>query len=41
MSTNSTLAGVTFLGLYIAASTSRRLSGTATTPLLGSMVQKG
>ena len=41
MSTNSSTAGVTFSGLYIFASSSSRSSGTATTPVLGSMVQKG
>ena len=41
MSTNSTTAGVVFLGLWKSESQSRRLSGTATTPTLGSMVQKG
>ena len=41
MSTNSTTAGVVFLGWYISLSASSRLSGTATTPTLGSMVQKG
>ena len=41
MSTNSRVAGENFLGLYISASLSSRLSGTDTTPTLGSMVQKG
>ena len=41
MSTNSTTAGVVFLGWYISLRASRRWSGTATTPTLGSMVQKG
>ena len=41
MSTNSSVAGVYFSGWYISASTSSRLSGTATTPVFGSMVQKG
>ena len=34
-------AGVVFLGWYISVSASSRWSGTATTPTLGSMVQKG
>ena len=41
MSTNSSVAGVYFSGWYISASTSSRLSGTATMPVFGSMVQKG
>ena len=41
MSTNSMVAGVYFSGWYISASLSRRLSGTATMPTLGSMVQNG
>ena len=41
MSTNSSVAGVYFSGWYISASTSSRWSGTATTPVFGSMVQKG
>ena len=41
MSTNSIAAGVTFFVLYILARTSRRSSGTATTPTLGSIVQNG
>ena len=41
MSTNSTMAGVFLLVCQISASLSSRLSGTATMPLLGSMVQKG
>ena len=41
MSTNSMTAGVIFLLSYSAASFCRRSSGTATTPTLGSMVQKG
>ena len=41
MSTNSMMAGVYFSGWYISASTSRRLSGTGTTPVFGSIVQNG
>ena len=41
MSTNSIVAGVTFLLLYSAASLSSRSSGTATTPTFGSIVQNG
>ena len=41
MSTNSTMAGVFLLVCQISASLSSRASGTATMPLLGSMVQKG
>jgi len=41
ISTNSTMAGVFLLVCQISASLSRRLSGTATMPLFGSMVQKG
>ena len=41
MSTNSMTAGVFLSGRYISASLSSRASGTATTPTLGSMVQKG
>ena len=41
ISTNSMVVGVYFSGWYMSASTSSRLSGTATTPTLGSMVQKG
>ncbi len=41
MSTNSTTAGSTFSGLAIAASLSRRASGTSTMPTFGSMVQNG
>ena len=41
MSTNSMTAGVVFFGWYISVSLSSRSSGTATTPTLGSMVQKG
>ncbi len=40
MSTNSTMAGVVFLGLCSSDSQVRRSSGTETTPTLGSMVQK-
>ena len=41
MSTNSMVAGVYFSGWYISASLSSRWSGTATTPIFGSMVQNG
>ena len=41
MSTNSTTAGVFLSVSQISASLSSRASGTATMPLLGSMVQKG
>ena len=41
MSTNSTMAGVFLLVCQTSASLSSRASGTATMPLLGSMVQKG
>ncbi len=41
MSTNSMVVGSTFSGLTIEASLSRRVSGTGTTPVLGSIVQKG
>ena len=41
ISTNSTMAGVFLFVCQISASLSRRLSGTATMPLFGSMVQKG
>ena len=41
MSTNSTMAGVFLLVSQISASLSSRGSGTATMPVLGSMVQKG
>ena len=41
ISTNSITAGVVFFGRYISLSLSRRASGTATIPTLGSMVQKG
>ena len=39
--TNSTMAGVFLLVCQISASLSSRLSGTATMPEFGSMVQKG
>ena len=41
ISTNSITAGVIFAELYKAASLSSLSSGTATTPTLGSIVQKG
>ena len=41
ISTNSTVAGVTFFGWYMAAKPANRSSGTATTPRFGSIVQKG
>src|SRR5690606_17525133 len=41
MSTNSNEVGTTRSGLTISASCCRRGSGTGTTPVLGSMVQKG
>jgi len=41
MSTNSTVAGMTFCGRAIAASFARRASGTSTMPTFGSMVQNG
>src|SRR5690606_6375739 len=41
ISTNSTTVGTTFSGFTIAASASRRGSGTVTTPTFGSIVQKG
>ena len=41
MSTNSSEVGMIFADLPIAASTSSRLSGTATRPTFGSMVQNG
>jgi hypothetical protein len=41
MSTNSTVAGITFSGFAIAASAARRGSGTSTMPTLGSIVQNG
>ena len=41
MSTNSTVAGTTRAECTISSSTSSRASGTSTTPVLGSMVQKG
>ena len=41
MSTNSTVAGITFSGFAIAASARSRGSGTSTMPTLGSIVQNG
>jgi hypothetical protein len=41
MSTNSTVAGITFSGCAIAASAGRRASGTSTMPTFGSIVQNG
>ncbi len=41
MSTNSTVAGITFCGFAIAAITASRGSGTSTMPTLGSIVQNG
>jgi hypothetical protein len=41
MSTNSTVVGMIFSGLAMAASCARRGSGTGTTPTFGSMVQNG
>ena len=41
ISTNSITAGTTLSESYKAASLSKRSSGTATTPMLGSMVQNG
>jgi len=41
MSTNSTAAGTTRSGWISAASASRRESGTAATPMFGSIVVKG
>lgn len=41
ISTNSITAGVILAELYKAASLSSLSSGTATTPTLGSIVQKG
>ena len=41
MSTNSMVVGITRCGLTISASLSRRKSGTGTTPVFGSIVQKG
>ncbi len=40
MSTNSTVAGTTFFGVYCFTNASKRGSGTGTTPTFGSMVQK-
>ena len=41
MSTNSMVVGMTRCGFTISASLSSRRSGTGTTPVLGSIVQKG
>ena len=41
MSTNSIVVAMTFAGLTMAASASRRASGMGTTPTFGSMVQNG
>ena len=41
MSTNSTVVGRIFSGFAMAASASRRGSGTGTMPTFGSMVQNG
>ena len=41
MSTMSTVAGTTLLGLHMSASTYSLLSGTFVEPRLGSIVQKG
>ena len=41
MSTNSSEVGMVFFGFTSAESWSSRVSGTGTTPTLGSMVQKG
>ena len=41
ISTISTVAGIVFSGLTKVASVVSRSSGTLTTPILGSMVQKG
>ena len=41
MSTNDTTAGTTFTDEWIFASTSRRGSGSATTPTFGSIVANG
>ncbi len=41
MSTNSTVAGIVFSGLAMAASAASLGSGTSTMPTFGSMVQKG
>ena len=41
MSTNSTVAGMTFCGFAIAAIAASRGSGTSTMPTFGSMVQNG
>jgi len=41
ISTNSIVAGVTFSGFIIFASSSSLLSGTGTVAILGSTVQKG
>ena len=41
MSTNSTVAGMTFSGFAIAAICASRGSGTSTMPTFGSIVQNG
>jgi len=41
MSTNSTVAGITFCGFAISASLVRRESGSSTMPTFGSIVQNG
>ena len=41
ISTNSSCVGTIFLGLTIFANSCKRLSGTATRPVFGSIVQKG
>ncbi len=41
MSTISTVAGTTDLGLHISTSLFKRLSGTVITPTFGSIVQNG